>query len=123
MQNDWKIGLVLGLVLVIVVGLWLSTGSSLSLQESPQRRTERVDNNRFSMVSKRAKLPDLTVYEQVEKIRTEKFHIVRHGETLSTISRKYYGSANRWKKILDANRNVISDANKLEPGTKLIIPE
>jgi nucleoid-associated protein YgaU len=127
MQKDWKIGLVLGLVLIIVVGLWLSAGSSLSpearMQQPTQRRTERVDNNRFSMVSKRAKLPDLTVYEQVEKIRTEKFHIVRNGETLSKISRKYYGSANKWKKILDANRNVISDANKLEPGTKLIIPE
>ena len=127
MQKDWKIGLVLGLILVIVTGLWLSTGSSLSpearMQESGQRRTEHVDNNQFSVADKQAKLPDLTVYEQVEKIRTEKFHIVRKGETLSEISRKYYGSANKWQKILDANRNVISNANKLRPGTKLIIPE
>ena len=128
MQKDLKIGLVLGLVLVIVTGLWLlSAGPGLSpearMQEPAQRRTERVDNNQFSVINKQPKLPDLIVYEQVEKIKTEKFHIVRTGETLSEISRKYYGSANKWKKILDANRNVISDANKLRPGTKLIIPE
>ena len=127
MQKDWKIGLVLGLILIIVAGLWLSTGSSLSpearMQEPGQRHTEHVDNNQFSVADKQAKLPDLTVYEQAEKIRTEKFHIVRKGETLSEISRKYYGSANKWQKILDANRNVISDANKLRPGTKLIIPK
>ena len=119
--------MLLGLILIIVAGLWLSTGSSPSpearTQEPPQRRTEGVDNNRFSVVNKQAKLPDLTVYEQVEIIKTEKFHIVRKGETLSGISRKYYGSANKWQKILDANRNVIKDANKLRAGTKLIIPK
>ena len=68
-------------------------------------------------------LPDLMMYEESEKIKTQKFHIVRKGETLSEISRKYYGSANNWKKIFDANRNVLEDANKLTPGIKLIIPE
>jgi len=63
------------------------------------------------------------VYEQAEKIKTQKFHIVRKGETLYEISRKYYGSANNWKKIFDANRNVLEDANKLTPGIKLIIPD
>ena len=68
-------------------------------------------------------VPDLTVYEQAEKIKPEKFHIVRKGQTLSGIAYEYYGSASKWTKILDANKKTIKDANKLTPGTKLIIPD
>jgi len=53
----------------------------------------------------------------------ERFHIVRRGETLSDISYKYYGSADKWQKILDANRKMIKDVNKPKPDVKLIIPE
>ncbi len=67
--------------------------------------------------------PKTAQYEQTEKIKTQKFHIVREGETLSKISNKYYGSAGKWQKILDANRDTIKDPNKLIPGTKLIIPD
>ena len=68
-------------------------------------------------------IQDLTVHEQAEKIKTERFHIVLKGQTLSEISYKYYGSTSKWKKIFDANRETIKDANKLIPGTKLIIPD
>ena len=68
-------------------------------------------------------LPDLTIYEQDEKIQTTKFHIVRRNESLSSISKQYYGTANRWQKILDANRETIRDPNRIVPGTKLIIPD
>jgi nucleoid-associated protein YgaU len=51
-----------------------------------------------------------------------RFHIVRPGETLSAIAQQYYGSSNTWRKILDANK-TLKDANKIAPGTKLIIPE
>lgn len=73
--------------------------------------------------TEQAAIPDLTIREQTEKIKTEKFHIVRKGQTLSEISYKYYGSANKWQKILDANRNILKDPNKLQPGIKLIIPD
>lgn len=67
--------------------------------------------------------PDSTIYEQDEKIKPQKFHIVLKGQTLSEISNKYYGSARKWPKILEANRNTIKDPDKLIPGTKLIIPD
>lgn len=60
---------------------------------------------------------------QTEKIKTQKFHIVRKNQNLSIISRQYYGSSNKWQKIVDANRDVIKDPNKLQPGMKLIIPD
>ena len=60
---------------------------------------------------------------QPETTRPQRFHIVRKGETLSEISRKYYGSAGKWRKIFEANRGTVKDANTVRAGTKLIIPE
>jgi nucleoid-associated protein YgaU len=130
MQKDLKIGMLLGMVLVTAVMLWLSIGTSLS----PKARIQHLRNvatvqensgspNNRPTNSSAAIQPDSTIYEQAEKIKTQRFHIVRDGETLSEISRKYYDSANKWQKILDANRDAIEDVSKLKPGTKLIIPE
>ena len=77
----------------------------------------------LSPVVSRPNLPDLTIYEQDEPIKTTKFHIVTKNENLSSISQQHYGTPNRWQKILQANRDVIKDANKITPGTKLIIPD
>ncbi|OHB66509.1 MAG: hypothetical protein A2Y77_02245 [Planctomycetes bacterium RBG_13_62_9] len=74
-------------------------------------------------VDSRGSGPDLTIYEQAEKIKTTKFHIVRKNETLSTIARQYYGSPDKWHAILEANKDRIKDANRIQPGTKLTIPE
>jgi len=62
-------------------------------------------------------------YVQTEKIITQRFHIVRKNQTLSSISKEYYGTTGKWEKIFNANRDVIKDANKIKPGTKLIIPD
>lgn len=59
---------------------------------------------------------------QPEATRPQRFHIIRQGETLSAISQQYYGSAGQWRKIFEANRGTLKDANTLRPGTKLIIP-
>lgn len=69
-----------------------------------------------------AERPDQTVYEKDEKITTTRFHIVQKNETLSAISQQYYGTATRWQSILDANKLTVTDANKIRPGTKLVIP-
>jgi nucleoid-associated protein YgaU len=48
---------------------------------------------------------------------------VRPGDTLSKISREFYGDANQYAKIFNANRNVLRDANTISPGQELVIPE
>lgn len=144
MQKDLKIGLALGLVLVGSTLLWLATRPSLSpiarmsripdaapAQQSiePANETDTA-NSQHPAINPQPELtdspegvPGTAQYEQPEKIKTQKFHIVLKGQTLSQISQKYYSSAGSWKKILDANRNTIKDPNKLIPGTKLIIPD
>lgn len=49
-------------------------------------------------------------------------HTVASGETLSKIARHYYGNANAWPKIFDANKDTLKDPNKIFPGQKLNIP-
>lgn len=66
--------------------------------------------------------PNTSRQQPQEKIVTTRFHIVQRGETLSSISLLYYGSANQWQKILEANQETIKDANRISPGTKLTIP-
>src|SRR6266404_2156319 len=52
----------------------------------------------------------------------EQTYRVQPGDTLVSISRKFYKSPSRWKEILDANRKKIDDPEKLRAGQNLIIP-
>src|SRR3954470_8777454 len=49
-------------------------------------------------------------------------YVVREGDTFASISRRFYKSSGRWKKIRDANRGVLDDPAKLKPGITLTIP-
>lgn len=49
-------------------------------------------------------------------------HTVTKGETLSHIAQHYYGKASEYKKIFEANRNQISDPDKIREGMTLVIP-
>lgn len=51
------------------------------------------------------------------------YHDVVSGDTLSAIAKKYYGDANKYMKIFEANKPMLSDPNKIYPGQKLRIPE
>ena len=49
-------------------------------------------------------------------------HTVESGETLASISQKYYGTRNRAQDIQDANHNQLKGKNLIRPGQTLIIP-
>src|SRR5216117_423387 len=49
-------------------------------------------------------------------------YVVQSGDTLASISRKFYKSSARWEKILDANKEDIPNPAKLKVGQTLIIP-
>ncbi len=168
MQKDLKIGLAVGLGLVVGAVVWVATRPSMS----PEARMRQLDQTRAEGVppsdrgqardtpepvvnviarSPEPNLPppaparvegvppsdlgqaardtpaeamfDSTVHEQTEKIETQRFHIVRRGDTLSKISVTYYGSAGQWRKIFEANKGTIANPDKLTLGQKLIIPK
>jgi nucleoid-associated protein YgaU len=49
-------------------------------------------------------------------------HKVRDGETLSALARKYLGSPDRFKELLEANRDVVPNEKRLRVGVVLRIP-
>jgi nucleoid-associated protein YgaU len=50
-------------------------------------------------------------------------YTVQAGDSLSKISKQLYGNANQFTKIFNANRDKLSDPNKIQPGQQLVIPE
>ncbi len=49
-------------------------------------------------------------------------HTVTEGDSLSRISMRYYGTANRWQEIFQANRDVLQGSSTLRVGMQLRIP-
>ncbi|OIR09276.1 LysM domain/BON superfamily protein [mine drainage metagenome] len=49
-------------------------------------------------------------------------HIVGPGDTLSKISQQYYGTPNQWRRIYEANRDILGSPNSLPMGASLRIP-
>lgn len=154
MQKDLKIGLILGLAIVSVAGLWLATRPGLTprarILDVGNAGPQTMDDGRGMMDGGRhvsrpssiiprpspaaseavsqsgsppARVATAAVQVQPAPIKPQRFHIVRQGETLSEISYQYYGSAGKWRKIFEANRTTLKDANVVRSGTKLIIPD
>jgi nucleoid-associated protein YgaU len=143
MQKDLKIGMVIGMLLVLASAIWLSTRQSLSVKSrmlrsrlrdfSEENRSAKQTLVPYMPNESETKLdiqqpiaenkPENTLIRSKNDTFAKRIHIVRKGETLSQISAEYFGSADNWKKILDANKKIIKNPNKLTPGTKLVIPD
>jgi nucleoid-associated protein YgaU len=51
-----------------------------------------------------------------------KTYTVKAGDTLSGIAKSHLGDANAYMKIFEANRDQLSDPNKIKPGQVLKLP-
>jgi len=61
------------------------------------------------------------VLAELKKSKTRTY-VVAAGDTLGAIAKKFYGDTNRWKDILEANKDTVKDANAIRVGQELIIP-
>jgi len=52
-----------------------------------------------------------------------KVYEVASGDTLSKIAKKFYGDANKYMKIFEANKDQLKDPNVIKVGQKLKIPD
>jgi nucleoid-associated protein YgaU len=50
-------------------------------------------------------------------------YTVVKGDTLSKIAQSMYGDANKWRKIYEANTDLITNPDVIHPGQVLKIPE
>lgn len=51
------------------------------------------------------------------------FYTVVKGDTLSKVAKQYYGNANAYMKIFEANKPMLSHPDKIYPGQMLRIPK
>ena len=52
-----------------------------------------------------------------------KTYVVKEGDTLYGIAKRFYGTIVVWKQIREANKAVISTDNRLRAGDTLVLPE
>lgn len=68
--------------------------------------------------------PDMRAGDLVLKIEElpgqEEIYEIKSGDNLSKIAKKYPGMT--WKKIYEANKDIIKDPNIIYPGQKIKIP-
>ncbi|MFZ3332886.1 MAG: LysM peptidoglycan-binding domain-containing protein [Candidatus Acidiferrales bacterium] len=50
-------------------------------------------------------------------------YMVQPGDSLSKISRQFYGDANKYMKIFEANKDKLADPDKVRAGMELVIPQ
>jgi nucleoid-associated protein YgaU len=139
----------LGLALVIIGIIYLSTRKSVTVESRTLEQTQYIagpnlpsaEPNSLMVSDANAKAAiasaldanatqpvastsaDLTKFEQTQPIKTQRFYIVHSGDTLSGISQKYYGTTKKINIIYEANKSIVKDKNRLKPGMKLVIPD
>jgi nucleoid-associated protein YgaU len=151
MQKDFKIGLAIGVTLAAGTVLWLATlpnlsararaiqaasdldkknyqpspdqGEGVSFSSNPSPQTPPIASPPAISQSPSDSRPTSNEPQVTSDDARQRIHIVQKGDTLSSISAKYYGSARQWRKIVAANRDNLRDPNHLIPGTKLLIPQ
>ncbi len=74
---------------------------------------KRVGGESPTDVNADIKVADVSAFAQ---------HTVKSGESLSKIAKHYYGDANKYNKIFEANKDKLKSADVIHPGDELVIP-
>ncbi len=67
-------------------------------------------------------MPDFSNVQSGSSSTAAKIYEVVAGDSLSKIAKREYGNASEWKRIYEANQDVLKDPDKIFPGQKLKIP-
>ena len=58
-----------------------------------------------------------------DEMPDSQFYTVKSGDTLSKIAREFYGNANKYPVIFEANKPMLSNPDRIYPGQVLRIPK
>lgn len=86
----------------------------LNIQETAPEQKQQIEGNRGYITN--------TITPEIQEPGPSEKYTVQKGDTLQKISKKYYGTTKRWKKIYDNNKAVLKTPNSLRPGQVLDIP-
>jgi nucleoid-associated protein YgaU len=55
--------------------------------------------------------------------QTGRSYTVKAGDSLSKISKQFYGNPGQYMKIFEANRDKLANPDQIQPGQELVIPD
>jgi len=113
MPTDARLGLVVGVALVVVIAV-------VFFRKDPQ-----PDSAAGAAAAVNPAPPPPPSGRPVKARPTSggRRHVVRDGETLRSLARHYYSDEARADAIFQANRGVLTTPEQVEPGTTLVIPD
>lgn len=124
MPNDAKLGLVLGVGLVIAVAVVFfrkeAPAGSPSGEPAPAGIVHPIPPSPLPSGPVRpvsARPSGRTVPDAAARR-----HVVKEGDTLFGLARTYYGDADQFGLIYEANRGVLREPDPLPVGAELVIP-
>jgi nucleoid-associated protein YgaU len=132
MPNDAKLGLVVGMGLVIAVAVVFfrkdaaadnpsaDEVSAIRVRSAGQVPPYAAPRNTYRPVKAR---PTSRSTADDETAAGEQRHTVQEGDTLFALARRYYGDGDKFVEIYRANREVLQTPDQLPPGTVLVIPD
>jgi len=109
----------------VALGTSLSGDSVVTRAEAARLRNENLNLHREidSGPAKPRAAAEKAKRAEKEKTKTGSHtYTVKDGDTLASISRKFYKTSKRWREIRDANEKKIDDPDNLKAGLTLTIP-
>ena len=106
----------------------LASTDSSQVQEPPRTRNHRSpapvstrnSENRIVMGNSQPRAGTTSGTREPGNAPTHRAHIVRKGDSLSSISQKFYGTTAHWKRI--QRENKLADPSQMGVGIRLLIP-
>lgn len=69
------------------------------------------------------KIDGVTIANGEQVAGDDEFYVIQKGDTLWKIAEKAYGNGAKYTAIVEVNKEVIKDADKIFPGQKIRIPK
>jgi nucleoid-associated protein YgaU len=128
MPNDVKLGLVIGVGLVIAVAVIFFRKDSNAAAVPPDGAAAIPPGSAPQApppgTSRAARFRPVSEPEQaIAAAPAVRHHRVREGETLFSLARRYYGDGDRFAELYRVNRGVLKTPDSLQPGMELVIPD
>lgn len=129
MPNDAKLGLVVGLALVIAVAVVFfrkDVPTNPPAVEDYSVQSGSKPAGRYVPPSSRKPFRQVkaTAVKRTEEPaeNPDRQHTVVEGDTLYNLAQRYYGDGDKFIDLFRANREVLKSPDSLPPGTLLVIP-
>lgn len=106
----------------VVLGTSLSGDSVVTRAEAARLKNENLSLHRQIDEGRPRAAPTKAPTKHKGKSEDSQTYTVQDGDTLASISRRFYRTSKRWKQIRDANESKVEDPDNLKAGTKLKIP-